>query len=250
MEPQDNFAPYAPTENVLRVLSKARAGGLRGGIDNDFLIQLGINDSMAPRTLRALAFLGFINGDGTPTDDLRLYVEAGDEEATAILRQVVLRSYAIIFRAVNPTEDTRVKIYNAFRTMRPQGQWDRMTTLFLGLCRAAGMDVKEAPPNRGARAEASRDQAPRPRTRLAGGPRKVHSSQILTRPKPTPIGLDLQQFYAPPTAGSDPAIESFIVKLRSVETLAELSDWYNAFTVVFQYVKTAKPTVNEAQAET
>src|SRR5580704_2220439 len=98
METQDNFAPYAPVENVLRVLNKARAGGLRGAIDSAFLIQLGINDSMAPRTIRTLTFLGFIGGDGNPTLLFEKYVQASDEEAPTVLRQALEQAYALIFR--------------------------------------------------------------------------------------------------------------------------------------------------------
>ena len=68
METQDSFAPYAPVENVLRVLNKARAGALRGVIDTNYLIQLGINDSMAPRAIRALVELDWVTGQVLAAD--------------------------------------------------------------------------------------------------------------------------------------------------------------------------------------
>jgi hypothetical protein len=229
MDAQENFAPYAPTENVLRVLGKVRSSGLRGAVNSEFLIQLGINDSMAPRTIRALEFLGFVAVDGSATPKLEQYVVAGDGEAQALLLQAVVDSYAMIFRAVDPVQDPRAKVFNAFRTMKPQGQWDRMTTLFLGLCRAAGMDVKDAPPNRAARSEGSRDR-----------PQRTVQSRG-RRPDPRPqVGEANVQPHSPNGATRqplDPALQSFVEKVRDLETLADLEEWYGAFRTVFQYVK-------------
>jgi hypothetical protein len=137
----------------------------------------------------------------------------------------------MIFRAVDPVQDPRIKVFNAFRTMKPQGQWDRMTTLFLGLCRAAGLDVKEAPPNRAARSEGPRERPQRTpaRPKASRSPDEAPPTQATSR-----LGADVVFTVA---TRVDPAIQSFIDKVRDLETLADLEEWYTAFRTVFQYVK-------------
>jgi len=246
METQENFAPYAPLENVLRVLVKARSGSGRGVIDTPYLIQLGVNDSMAPRAVRTLAFLGFIGEDGNPTPLLDEYVEGSEDEARMVLRQALERSYASIFRAVNPETDTRQRILNAFRTMKPRGQWDRMTTLFLGLCREAGMEVKEAPPVR-----SGKDSPREPRK-----PRIQPLKSPATRPDKarwTVEGEGDRTWFndmlgpRPSRETLDPSLLAFLGKLRDIESLESLDTWYQAFKGLFAYVLTTKPKPQPAE---
>jgi hypothetical protein len=238
METQDYFAPYAPTENVLRVLNKARGGGVRGPIDTPFLIQLGINDSMAPRAIRTLSFLGFIENDGAATPLLEEYVRADDEEAKRVLRQAVETAYALIFRAVNPETDTRQKIFNAFRTMKPQGQWDRMVTLFLGLCREAGYDVKDAPPTRSGKLDSPREtRVSRIRERFRSPARRTtEGAGDRAWPNDAPgVGTSLSRETL------DPSLVAFLGKLRDIDSLDSLDTWYQAFKGLFSYVLATKP---------
>jgi hypothetical protein len=256
VETQDNFAPYAPTENVLRILNKARAGSLRGTIDVPYLTQLGIEQSMAPRSVRALRFLGFIQDDGNPTSLLEQYIRASDEDAHALLKGAIERSYAMILRAVDPSTDTRAKVFNAFRTMKPQGQWERMVTLFLGLCRAAGMEVKEAPPTRSGRLDSPREtRAPSKRSR----PREL-ASQDSEKMRWKVEGQGDARFFhdmiaEPGRRGQetlDPAVLAFLGKLRMISTAAELDAWYETLKPLFLYVLSTSPTpapVQENEAE-
>jgi len=140
--------PYAPPENVTRILSRVRQSGIRK-LDTAYLGQLGMNEAMAPRSLRALQFLGFIDKTGAPLQTLADYYAATSDEAACELFAAAIRSsYEVIFRAVNPASDGREKIEQAFRVMAPPGQRNRMVTLFLGLCRQAGLPVLEPPSDR------------------------------------------------------------------------------------------------------
>jgi hypothetical protein len=231
METQDNFAPYPPIENVLRVLSKARSGGIRGPIDTNFLIQLGINDSMAPRTIRALGFLGFIDGNGKATPLFEKYVQASDEEAATVLRQALEQAYAAIFRAVDPVTDSRQKVFNAFRTMKPQGQWDRMVTLFLGLCKEAGMDVKDAPSARARASDSPREQRASKSRSSTKEPESVRPASMRWI---SPSSYDL-------TEPLDPSLLAFLGKLREIKSAEALDTWYQAFRTLFAYVLSTNP---------
>lgn len=250
METHDNFAPYAPTENVLRVLNKARSGGLRGAIDVPYLTQLGIEQSMAPRSVRALRFLGFIQEDGNLTSLMEQYVRASDEEAQTLLRGAIEGAYALVLRAVDPESDTRAKIFNAFRMMKPQGQWDRMVTLFLGLCRAAGMDVKEAPPARSGRLDSPRE-ARNVRAREVRAVRSTGKSSPPSDPEKMRWSIEGQgdrRFFEemvaarqPARQSLDPAIVAFLGKLHAINTLEELDSWYQALKPLFAYVLATRP---------
>jgi hypothetical protein len=242
METQENFAPYAPTENVLRVLSKARSGGLRGPIDVPYLTQLGIEQSMAPRSVRALRFLGLIQDDGNPTSLMEQYIQASDEESQTLLRGAIERSYALVLRAANPESDTRAKVFNAFRMMKPQGQWDRMVTLFLGLCRAAGMDVKEAPPSRSGRLDSPREaRSPRPRPRATPSKAPGNMRWSIEGQGDKRFFQEMVDARSPSTEALDPAIVAFLGRLRSINSIEDLDTWYQALKPLFAYVLTTRP---------
>ncbi len=62
-----------------------------------------------------------------------------------MLAEILKAAYADIFRIVDPATATSVQLTDAFRGYQPQKQRDRMVTLFVGLCKEAGL-VEGAPP--------------------------------------------------------------------------------------------------------
>jgi len=227
---QENFAPYAAPENVLRVLEKVHKNGLRGKVDADFMTQLGINEGMIGRTQRALEFLGFTDpaDEGAQTPLLSQYIVSGEEDAKALLQEAIRKSYEMVFRAVNPAHDDRAKIFTAFKTMKPQGQWDRMVTLFLGLCRAAGMPVLEPPLNRPGKVETSAERTAR----------KAQKKQKAKSPITTPP-VDPNQLALPPAPMRtlDPALVGILGKVADLETSEDLESWIAMFRAAFTFVK-------------
>jgi len=224
-----SFAPYASPENVLRVLDRVHKNGLRGKVDADFLGQLGIGDGMVNRTIRALEFLGFTKPDeeGEPTSLLEQYIVSSDEDAQALLREAVASSYDLIFRAVHPETADRTAIHTAFKPMKPQGQWTRMVTLFLGLCKAAGMTVKDPPNNRPGKTEGSRV--------LRRDPSKPKPKIISRKERPTAeTQLALPQG---PSRALDPALVGIMGKIPDLETAEDLEAWIAMFRAAFSFVK-------------
>ncbi len=230
---ENNSAPYAPPENVLRVLDRVHRSGLRGKIDVDFLGQLGIGDGMVTRTLRALEFLGFTQAgdEGAPTPLLEQYIVSGESDAQALLAEAIRKSYDAIFRAVDPISDDRAKVQTAFKVMKPQGQWARMTTLFLGLCQAAGIPVKDAPFSRPGKDQATQpNRKARVRTKLNAQPRQQAGPPAQAASNSIPV----------PSRTIDPALVGIIGKVAELETLDDLEAWIAMFRAAFQFVKKIK----------
>jgi len=221
---QDRFAPYASPENIMRVLGKVHSNGLKGPIDGHFLLQLGIGEGMIARTQRALEFLGFDKKDGSATERLDRYIVSSQEEARAILAESVRDSYEMIFRAVSPG-DERTKVFNAFKMMKPQGQWDRMVTLYLHLCREAGFEVKDPPPNRGAKGE------PRPKA-----PKAARAAALVTKVGPLTPALP----PAPPRPPMDAALVALADKLREIHSVDDFDEWVIAYRPLLSFVNRLK----------
>jgi hypothetical protein len=73
---------------------------------------------------------------------------ATEDEYRDLLAGVVREAYASDFARIDPAQDTQSRIMSAFQRYQPRSQTYRMTMLFLGLCRAAGMPVLDAPRDR------------------------------------------------------------------------------------------------------
>ena len=61
------------------------------------------------------------------------------------------KSYSEVFALVDPSKDQLEVINNHFRRYMPTSQRYRQVTLFLALCRAAGIQVLDAPRDRSTR---------------------------------------------------------------------------------------------------
>jgi len=221
--PNSKTAPYAAPENVLRVLQRVRQTGLKGRIDSDYLRQLGINEGMISRTLGTLEHLGFIAEDGSPTTLLDRFKVTGEDEWQAVLQEAIRASYATIFRAVDPASDDRNKVLTAFKPMQPNGQWVRMTTLFLGLCEASGIPVKEPPRNRPGKG------APTKAKESGSNGRVQHRRTAILALPPAPERRPL-----------DPTLSSMVARLPEIEDIDELDQWWTMFRTAFMFVKKVK----------
>jgi hypothetical protein len=153
---------YAPSTAVTTIIDAVRARGLGTPITLDVLVRAGITETLAPRTLASLKVLDLVDEDGHPTTQLTLLKEArGDEELKARLQEWVQGVYAEVLQYADPATDDVVRISEAFRGYKPDGQRARMTTLLLGLWQYAGLPVAEttspkSAPRRAMRATSTR----------------------------------------------------------------------------------------------
>jgi Family of unknown function (DUF5343) len=139
------FAPYAPPGTVIHVLRFYRTREVPERLSDKTLGQIGVKDSVQLMVRRGLEFLGLVAKDGTTTEKLRGLRFASNDDYPHVLRDVLTAAYAGIFEVADPATATRLQLGNAFRPYSPASQHDRMITLFLGLCREAGVSVPEPP---------------------------------------------------------------------------------------------------------
>lgn len=157
--------PYAPSSAVLEFVSRARQRGVPSPVNADVLARGGVSDSLIPRTLQTLQTLDLIDSDGKPTQTLEGLQRAPEAEYQDRLTAWLRSAYSEIFKYADPVSDEPVRIRDAFRGYNPQGMQDRMVSLFLGLCTAAGIVPNKAKPKSGATAA-----QPRPAARPAMRP--------------------------------------------------------------------------------
>jgi hypothetical protein len=148
----DNHRPYAAAANVVGVIERIRRINLPEAIDPEFLDVARITGASRGRVLDALRFLGLIHPNGEPTDALEAIAAATDEEWRELLAARIRDAYGADLSRIDPAQDTQATIISQFRRYQPRSQSERMVMLFLGLCRAAGMPVLEAPRQRAMRA--------------------------------------------------------------------------------------------------
>jgi len=132
-------APYAPVKNVLAIITRLRERGLPDQLGTQELTSIGIPAGNVPRTLAALRFLGLLDNEGQREPAFERLRRATSEEYPAVLAEILRSAYAPVFTIVDPAQDDEVAVQDAFRQYEPQAQRGRMVTLFLSLCREAGL---------------------------------------------------------------------------------------------------------------
>lgn len=126
-------AGYAPGKTITALIDRFRNAGLSFPLTIESLQRASVTASLAPRTLQTLKLLDLVDEQGRPTqqfEDLRRAPTAEfKSELIALLKSV----YADVFEVVEPANATLEEIQDAFRSFTPQGQRDRMVSLFLNL---------------------------------------------------------------------------------------------------------------------
>lgn len=165
------------------MVERFRDRGLQTPFTTEVLAKAGVTESLLNRTLQTLKLLDLVEDDGNPTQALRDYAKAPEDEARTRFAEMVRGTYAPIFSFVDPATDLPNRIRDAFRSYEPRGQQDRMVILFLALCEYTGIISKvpkRAPdPSRFGPDRASRVQPHRQETARV---RRLHQ-QSATRPK-------------------------------------------------------------------
>ena len=206
----ERYRPYGSTRSVISFCERARSRNLPETIGDEFFRLADIEGQAIRRTLHTLVFLGLLDTEGTPSPQLRLLAGAPEGEWRSHLRTAVETAYRSDLEQIDPAKDDPSALRDLFQKYEPRSQTGPMTSLFLGLCRESGMEVK-APP---------RAKSQRPRTTKA-------PTQPRTSAKPS-LGERAEQADAslqhkPDNFGSGPASTSDLFNVTS-EIIGELND--------------------------
>jgi hypothetical protein len=170
--------PYAPPAAVFAVLHRMRERGLPEQVDYNTLGAVGVAEGNQSRTLVALKFLGLVSENDRRTELFDRLGRATSEEYPQLLDEVLRAAYAPVFTLVDPARDDEGRIFDAFRRYEPGAQRSRMVTLFMALCREAGIVPASATQQR---STATRRREPQPRRVAPQASRRNESA------KPPPL---------------------------------------------------------------
>lgn len=129
---QDGRAPYASTGSIQKVIEKHRQMSLPT-VNPQRLQQIGITESLVPRTLYALEALGFYDESGNITPEFDALRKVPEHDFKPRLAALLREAYAPILEVLDPATATQTDVENAFRGFEPTGQIPRMVQLFMGL---------------------------------------------------------------------------------------------------------------------
>ena len=180
--------PYGSVKSVIAFCELARGRNLPETITDDFFRLAGVDGQAIRRARHTLVFLGLLDDDGTPSPQLRLLAEAPGNEWRGHLRTAVDRAYRSDLDQIDPAQDDPATLRDVFQKYEPRSQTGPMTSLFLGLCRESGMEVKVP-----TRVESQRPRTTKTQSRSRAGTKPVrgeHTEQTDTslQPKPDSFG--------------------------------------------------------------
>lgn len=166
--------PYAPPSAVVAVIRRYRDRGLPEPVTGSTLQQVSVSSGNASRTLQALKFLGLVDEEGYITDSFKRLRSVNTKEYPSTLAEMLHSKYKQVFNVVDPAQDDMTDIEDAFRGSKPEGQRQRMVTLFLGLCSESEIVSEDKAPKMQPQ---SRQQRPSKRATSQQNQKKPSSSR-------------------------------------------------------------------------
>src|SRR2546427_578312 len=219
-----NFAPYAPYKQVQAAITRYRERGLPDPLTSAELERIGVPPGMAPRTLRALRFLGLVDEGGNRMPAFEELKRAKTEEYPERFAELVRGAYLPVFQIVDPAKDSDTAIDDAFRHYEPSAQRSKMIALFRGLAEEAEIIPKGKPRHR------------------EGGPKRVESAPSKPRnaartPKSPPEGSTVT--FVPDEALPDYRLVQAVIQQLPREprwTAAKRDRWLKAMSAAVDLV--------------
>lgn len=166
---KETFAPYAPPSAVLAVIHHYRRRDVPPSVTVTNLLQIGVTEALAPRTIAALKFLNLLHDDGTTADELRALRYASEDDYQQVLTGILEASYKEVLDHIDLATAGDRELSNAFIPYSPGGQRPRMITLFQALAKEAGWPLAVEPKASSPRGSSGSKQGSKPRAKLSSG---------------------------------------------------------------------------------
>lgn len=230
----EGAAPYTTPTAVTTVIERSRGGTLPQPIDSNVLTRIGVQESLAPRTLAGLKLLGLVDEAGEPTETLEKFRLAGSDEFKSTVADWLREIYSEVFQIVgDPGQADYKRVEDAFRHYTPHGQRTRMVTLFIGLCDYAEL-LPENSPLRSATRAVRKDERPQPRPkRNAPKPAMKREQQHRQEGAGSQPGFGAGESR---DSNLDPIIDGLVKRLPPAESewpMAKRKAWLQAAEAAF-----------------
>jgi len=131
--------PYVTYATWVRVLDDVRERKPTQ-LDGSYFRELGLSDSTGVTVRAALSFLGLVEGEGIPTENLLKLVEADGEPRKRLIKQILEEVYEPIVGGVDLEHATMGHLLDCFKRAGAEGNvGHKCVTFFLALAKDAGI---------------------------------------------------------------------------------------------------------------
>ena len=136
--PRPPYVTYATWARVLEDVKERKPTQL----DGSYFHELGLSDSTGVTVRAALWFLGLVEGDNMPTENLLELAEAEGDDRKRLIRQIVEEAYEPIVGQVDLEHATMGHLVDSFKRAGAEGNvGHKCVTFFLALAKDAGMTL-------------------------------------------------------------------------------------------------------------
>jgi hypothetical protein len=134
-------APYAPSTAILSIVAQHRKTPIAKFDPVVLDRQVGVPESLIPRTLVALQLLGFSDESGNATSEFTALARVPEAQVPDALASLLQTAYEPVIATLGGdlSATTPDEVEAAFRSYNPLGQVDRMAQLFTGLMIYVGL---------------------------------------------------------------------------------------------------------------
>ncbi len=144
-------APYAPSSVIVSIIAQHRKTPI---VKFDPVVldrQVGVSESLIPRTLAALQILGFADEENNATPEFAALARVPEGELKPAVADILRTAYAPVLADLggDPSTASIENVASAFRSYNPLGQLHRMVQLFTGLMAYVGMMPEQGRRRRG-----------------------------------------------------------------------------------------------------
>jgi len=136
--PRPPYVTYATWVRVVEDVKERKPTQL----DGSYFHELGLSDSTGVTVRAALWFLGLVEGDNMPTENLLELAEAEGDDRKRLIRQIVEEAYEPIVGQVDLEHATMGHLVDSFKRAGAEGNvGHKCVTFFLALAKDAGMTL-------------------------------------------------------------------------------------------------------------